>query len=218
MKNDTLLRKLLKWAPILIVLAILIPCAAWLISYWTAPYGESRVGITKEEAQSLVVFPICIPAYIPPGVDTNPEISFVADAVNDPNAREIWLTYRGAADQKTVFEVNQRHTPYEGMLTAPTESSSEGAKVSLLNWMFPWRFFYEPMLNAAKRETKIEITVIQTNQIVWWLYEIVDPRQYRSTMTQWVRNHVEYRIMSYLSAEEIKKVTLSMFECSALNH
>lgn len=33
-------------------------------------------------------------------------------------------------------------------------------------------------------------------------------------MTKWVVNNVEFRIFSYLPAEEIKKVTLTMLECS----
>ena len=60
----------------------------------------------------------------------------------------------------------------------------------------------------------MESMSFQSDQIVWWLYQIVDPIEYRSTMTKWITNNVEYRIMSYLSVNEIKKITESMIDCS----
>jgi hypothetical protein len=91
------------------------------------------------------------------------------------------------------------------------------AKVSLLEWMYSFRFIFESQLDAAVEQIQMEANVSTNNETVWWLYEIVDPSEYRSTMTKWVVNNVEFRIFSYLPAEEIQKVTLSMLESSTPN-
>ena len=69
-------------------------------------------------------------------------------------------------------------------------------------------------IDEAVSETQVEAKAYQTDQIVWWLYEIVAPSEYRSTMTEWIKDQVKYRILSYLPVEEIEKVTVSMLDCS----
>jgi len=216
MNINTFLSKLWKRMPILIILAILTACLAWATLVWiNLPHGQSRVDITIEEAQGLVSFPICIPTYIPPGIDANPKINFDADAANAPEETYIRLIYKQIDNRKEVIEVIQNYTPDKGMRAERYEFEREAAKVSLLYWMYPLRFISESKLDATKEQIQMEASASKTNETVWWFFEIVNPSEYRSTMTKWVVNNVEYRIFSYLPAEEIKKVTLAMLECSA---
>ena len=212
---NSFLHKLWKYLPILIVLAILIVYLEQVILVANnLPQGQSREDITMEEAQSLVSFPICVPTYIPPGIDSNPSISYLAEEVNIPEETYIRLLYKRIDDHKEVIEVIQNYTPDKGMKAEFSELEREGAKVSLLDWMYPLRFIFESQLDAAVEQIRMEANVSETGGTVWWLYEIVDPSEYRSTMTKWVVNNVEFRIFSYLPAEEIKKVTLAILECS----
>lgn len=196
-------------------MAILIVCLSQVILVANnLPQGQSREDITMEEAQSLVSFPICVPTYIPPGIDANLSINYLAEEVNIPEETYIRLLYKRIDDRKEVIEVIQNYTPDKGMKAEDSKFEREAAKINLLNWMFPLRFFSESRLDAAKKQLQMEASVSTTNGTVWWLFEIIDPDEYRSTRTKWKVNHVEYQIFSYLPAEEIKKVTLAMLECS----
>src|SRR5215207_3226136 len=214
MKMNSFLHKLWKYLPILIVLAILIVCMQQVMLVANnLPGGQSREDITMEEAQSLVSFPICVPTYIPPGIDSNFSINYLAEEVNNPDETYIRLLYTRVADREVVLEIIQNYTPNKGMKVEFSESDLERAKVSLLDWMYPLRFIFESQLDAAVEQIQMEANVSTTNETVWWFYEIVDPSEYRSTMAKWVVNNVEFRVFSYLSVEEIKRVTLSMIEC-----
>ena len=215
MNMNSFLHKLWKYLPILIVVAILTICLSQVILVANnLPQGQSREDITMEEAQSLVSFPICVPTYIPPGIDSHLSISYLAEEVNIPEETYIRLLYERIDDHNEVIEVIQNYTPDKGMKAEFSESEREGAKVSLLYWMHPLRFISESKLDATMEQIRLEANVSKTGETVWWLYEIVDPSEYRSTMTKWVVNNVEFRIFSYLPAEEIKKVTLAILECS----
>ena len=212
---NSFLHKLWKYLPILIVLAILIVYLEQVILVANhLPQGQSLEDITMEEAQSLVSFPICVPTYIPPGIDSNPSISYLAEEVNIPKETYIRLLYPQVDDREVVLEIIQNYTPDKGMKAEYSDLELARAKVSLLDWMFPLRFILESQLDAAVEQIRMEANVSETGGTVWWLYEIVDPSEYRSTMTKWVVNNVEFRIFSYLPAEEIKKVTLAILECS----
>jgi hypothetical protein len=196
-----------------VVALILLAFGVWAVYLWISlPHDTIRENITIEEAQSLVSFSICMPAYQPPETNPEPRIVYDADAANVPEETYIRLQFRRKSDQKKVFEIYQRYTPDAGMKIAyPDKGLEEGAKVNLLYWVS-----YQKLLSidAALAHTQIVSSVFQNDGTVWWLYEITDPIKYRSTMTEWIKDHVEYRILSLLSAEEIKKVTLSMLECS----
>lgn len=218
MKINSFLRKLWKYLPILMVLATLIVCIQQVMLVANnLPGGQSREDIKMEEAQSLVSFPICVPTYIPPGIDSNLSINYLAEEVNNPDETYIRLLYKRIDDRKEVIEVIQNYTPGKGMKAEYSERELAGAKVSLLDWMYPLSFIFESQLDTAVEQIQMEANVSTTNETVWRLYEIVDPREYRSTMTKWVVHNVEYRIFSYLPAEEIKKITLAMLECSIKN-
>jgi|GEM_PF-6787580 hypothetical protein len=218
MNINSFLRKLWKYLPIVIVLAILIVCLAQVILVANnLPQGQSREDITMEESQSLVSFPICLPPYIPPGIDSNFSINYLAEEVNIPEETYIRLLYTRVDDREVVLEIIQNYTPDKGMKAEYSELELARAKVSLLDWMFPLRFILESQLDAAVKQIQMEANVSKTGETVWWLYDIVDPKKYRSTMTKWIVNNVEYRIFSYLPAEEINKITLAMLECSTQN-
>jgi hypothetical protein len=215
MKANSFRRNLIRAVLILAILIIVVGGASAIFLWINLPHDDYRANITKVEAQSLVSFPICVPTYVPPETDPSPQFIYESDAANVPEETYILMRYRRMGGQEEVFEVYQKYTRDEGMKTEYSQSAHEGAKVSLLYWMFPYPEFLSESVGLIVEEMHLEASVFQTDQTIWWLYEIVDPIEYRSTMTKWITNHVEYRILSYLPAEEIKRVTLSMFECSS---
>lgn len=217
MKTRSFQKKLAVVALILLAMIVL-AIGIWIAWLWTSlPHDIVRENITIEEAQGLVSFPICMPAYIPPEINPEPQIIYHADAANVPQETYIRLLYQHVDTREVAFEVYQNYTNDETMKTVYSESARQGAIVSLLYWMAPLRTLSESEISeieSAMQYVQLDASSFQSNQTVWWLYEITDPIEYRSTMTKWIKDHVEYRILSYLPAEEIEKVALSMIECS----
>jgi hypothetical protein len=204
-----------KFVPLSLLTIILLAICIWVTLVWMNPTRDIlRENLTIKEAQDLVSFPICIPTYEPPEINPEPQIIYDADAANVPQETYIRLRYQHAGNHQTEFEVYQRYTQDSEMKTAYPEMAHNGAKVNLLNWISYPNLISESEIEETMTRTQMASSVFQTNGTVWWLYEIINPIEYHATMTKWVRNHVEYRILSFLSTEEIKKITLSMLDCS----
>lgn len=172
---------------------------------------DNRENVTIEEAQSLVSFKICYPTYYPSGIDSNPTISYYADYGDSPE-KDIVLKFKRKDSNETVFDVWQRYDPDANNLDKDLPDEVHHAwKYQLVHWIIPDD---SRKADSVLENTKMEFTVSQTNLIVWWLYEIIDPIQYRATLTRWNDKHIRFRIYSYLPTEEIKQVTISMFSCS----
>jgi len=207
-----------KTKPITLVLLTIVVLAigVWVTWLWISlPHDIVRKNLTIGEAQSLVSFAICVPTYKPPEINSDPQIIYDADAANVPQEKYIRLRYQSIGNQETMLEIYQRYTQDSGMKTAYPETAYEGAKVNMLDWISYPKFLSETEMEAAVNRTQMLSSAFQTNGTVWWLYEITDPIEYQSTMTKWIKDHIEYRILSLLPAEEIKKVTLSMLDCSS---
>jgi len=185
---------------------------------YVIPTDEYRENLTIDEAQSLVSFSICVPSYIPPNSISEPNIIYLNDAVNVPEERYIRLQYKSKEDQNKLFEVFQVFTNEEGMKSHYPEpiinNLREGAKVGLLYWLLDPKILLDLDMKDLMKNTFIEASVHQTNQVVWWLFEIIDPGDYHSTMTRWFVNQVEYRVLSVLPVEEIMTITESMMKCA----
>jgi hypothetical protein len=205
--------RLRRWT--LAVLAVLAICISWIYLLWdNLPHSDTRVGIAIEEAQSLVIFPICMPTYIPTWVESNPLLIYDADDANVPEVSYIRLSYKSKNDSRKVLEVYQRYTRSKELSDKRSESALESAKISLLYWMVPYPEFLPDSVDTITGRMQIKASSFETDELTWGFYEIVEPNEYRATMTKWIDNNVEYQIFSHLQAEEIKKVTLSMFKCS----
>lgn len=217
MKIKPFPKELIKVALISIVLMLLTAGVLITVTVINLPTDVLRENIALEDAQGLVSFPICIPTYIPTGIDPNPQIIYEADAANVSEETYIRLRYKRIDDQEKVFEVYQKETIHEEMKTEYTgpqlESLRGGATITLVWWIVDPKLLSESETDKIMKQIRLETGFFQTDQIVWWLYEITDPREYRSNMTEWVKDHVEYRILSYLPVEEIKNVTISMIGC-----
>jgi len=209
MKNDYSFSKTIKWSLLLLLLVLLV-IRIWTILLWDIPKDVLKENITIDAAQNLVDFQICTPTYIPAILESNPKITYVSEEPYLRETTDIRMFYQSLVDKKKALGVYQRYTPDDEVNSSP---NSDGAKVNLLYWITPNLKISDKSTNSVLANIQIKASIIQTNQIAWWLYEIDDPSEYRSTMTTWIRNHVEYRILSLLSADEIKKITQSMFEC-----
>jgi hypothetical protein len=195
---------------------IIAAMSASLSSCWDDPTNIYQDNLTLQEAQALVSFPICLPEYIPPGVDPDPDIIHQAEGPEIiPEENYIRLLFKRYDTHEKVFEVFQRYTNDEELKLQPSEMinehTREQSKVDLLDWMTD--FLSETKIRSALEQMRMDVDVIQTDHVVWRLFEIVYPAQYRSTKTYWVRNHVEYRALSYLPSQEIKAITQSMLNC-----
>jgi hypothetical protein len=218
MKTKFSLKKLSrKWA-ILVILTLLAILAVCTLILWTNfPHDDLREDITMDEAQRLVPFPICVPTYILQGIDSDAQITYHSDLAGVPEGAFIRLHYESIDDQRIIFEVDEVYTQKEGMTLEVLESRVRRAEISLLYWMFVRQPLSEEKLELAREQVQTESSFFQTGHIVWWLYEIANPSQYRPTMTEWINNHVEYRVLSYLPAEVIKNITLSIIKCANRN-
>jgi hypothetical protein len=201
-----------KWAYLCLTLmtGLLVSCGDNLDNIY-------RENLTLKEAQKLVTFQICVPSYIPAGIDSNPNIINQAEGPDIiPEENYIRLQYKRVNDQKKAFEVFERFTSYEEFKLPIQDDERnnirEASKVDLLYWMT--KSLSESEINTAVKQMVIKDDILQTGKVVWFYLEIVDPEKYHSTKTYWVNNHVEYRILSYLPAEEIKAITQSMINCS----
>jgi hypothetical protein len=214
MEIDSRISNFLKWLWIILVVILLAGITIWIISLWTSfPGDEIRSNITLEEAQSLVSFPICVPENLPHEVYPDPEIIYDADDAGVPEVTYIRLRYRNISDHEVVMEIYQRFTQKESLREVESPSSIESAKISLLYWMIPYHEFVVRPVDTIAEDLDINVKSNKNDWGNWGLYEITSPEKYRSTMTKWIGNNVEYRILSYLPVEEIKKVTISMFQC-----
>lgn len=215
MKDNNFSPRLRKASLILLGLMVL-AVSAWVVFLWfKLPADTLRENITMEEAQALVSFPICAPAYIPIGVDSIPRVVYESDAANVPEEMYIRLRYNFTDSNEKALEVYQRYTNTSSLRTSYSDlvSVHEGAVINMLWWLSLPKVLSESETKHAIEQVMLEAEVFQAEQTVWWLYEIVDPEKYRSTMTHWISNHVEYRVVSSLPADEIKKVTLPMLKC-----
>lgn len=185
---------------------------------WTGFPSDTIIeDISLDEAQELVSFPICLPTYIPQEVDPIPYIIYDADSADVPEETYIRLRYDRQDTQEKIFEVSQviSNSP-EMQLTytvSRLESMQGKAKASLIYWIFP-KALSRSEFSEIESQISIEAEANQTDHTVYWLYEIVEPREFRSTMTNWTRDQIEYRIYSLLPADEIIKITESLVECS----
>lgn len=200
-----------------IVLAgiIAIAFAAWAILLWVnTPRDDHRSGLSLLEAQELVAFRICLPGYLPDGIKTGPSIVYHAEVAGVPEATEIRLRYSDSAVDGAKLEVRQAYTPHEDSLPGDRGLDPESAKASLLSWLASLGFLPTQGITQAYAEADMEVTMQPAGEAAVWLYRIVEPEAYRSSMTWWISNHVEYWMYALLTPEETMRISLSMFTCS----
>ncbi len=202
-----------------IILIVIAVAMFLMVGCWEDTTNIYREHLTFQEAQSLVTFPICVPGYIPPGIDPNPNIINQAEGPDIiPEENKIRLQYKWLDNQQKAFEVFQRYTNHRELeLQYPDEIRTqilERSKATLFYWMTDTTIILsETRIRGAMGQMKIEADVFQTDQTIWWFFEIAEPEQFRSTETKWINNDVEYWILSYLPGEEIKAITESMMNC-----
>jgi hypothetical protein len=182
---------------------------------------DYRENLTLEDAQGLVSFQICIPDFIPPEVNPIPKIIYSSDWADVPEEKYIRLQYKWIDNNGLAFEVYQRLTNDEefiyGSLDNISEYEREQSKVDLLDWVSYPNILSESEIKSAIGWTQMKVDVFQTDQTVWRYFEIVMPREYRSTKTNWVLNSIEYRVLSKLPPNEIIEITESMMDCRTKN-
>jgi hypothetical protein len=135
-----------------------------------SPKDDYRENITIEEAQTLVPFSICFPSYLPSGINPTPEIIYDSEW-ESPEETYIRLCYKEIYKDLLVFELSQRFSPNEVSLkTEYPESSFKRIKYIFFYWLSPGN---TSEIESMVKMVKLEHEVFQSDQTVWWLYEIV---------------------------------------------
>lgn len=182
--------------------------------------SETRRDISLKEAQGLVIFPICTTSYLPQEVNQNVEITYFVDDGEPKSTAKIFFRYRSLINNKLILEILERYSSQETIKNDDFEWIQGAAKIHLLDWMTPPikslnnLIFSETWLEDELNKIQLEIHEFDSDTF-WYSYEITEPEKYRSTMTEWIANHVEYEVKSLLPIEEVQKITQSMFKCAS---
>lgn len=173
---------------------------------------DNRTNISVDEAQKLVPFTICFPNSLPTVVEPNPIINYYADYGDSPE-KYIVLNYISSTIDKVMLEIWQRYDPGAEVLSSDySKEVHEVWKYQLIRWLIPD--------NARKVDELVEQAVFEekvfrSDATIWWLYSLNTPLEYFSTLSRWNnRDHISFVLYSYLSPEELLRVTESLLICS----
>lgn len=182
--------------------ALLTLCSACIAA------DEIRENISLTEAESLFPAKICLPVYMPSGIDPTPSITYHAD-FGDPQDSDLRLRYYRSNDQVLMMEIYQ--IPWPGVSRQILNESEESRQLSIRDltaWLVGWS-----KVEEAKTQIRTNATKYQDGT-EHWLFEILEPTSLRANMIEWGQDSVYYRIFSRLSVEETKKTAQSLTNCT----
>jgi hypothetical protein len=172
---------------------------------------DNKKDLSLAEAQELVSFKICLPSYLPAKTDPNPSITYYADYGDSPE-KYIVLQYKMIITGEHFIDIWQRYdSGAEKLKNEYDDDVHEAWKYQLIYWIIPSN---TRQAEALFKRASVEHKAFESQTVVWWLYELVEPIEYQSTLTRWNKDNMRYEIFSILTPEEINEVTMSMFECS----
>jgi len=188
---------------IALLLVISVGCGTY-----RAPIDETRDGISLAEAQNLFPVAICLPAYVPTGVEAAPRITYHAD-FGDPADSELYLRYYLRDHQDLAFEIIL--VPWPSVRNVGLYESKE-ARQSAIRDLLGW-LVGRPKVKDTEPQVTTE-AIKHQDDMERWLFEIVEPDSLRANLVVWGNSPVYYRVYSRLSAEEVMKVARSIPDCA----
>jgi hypothetical protein len=176
---------------------------------YRAPIDETRDDISLAEAQNLFPVAICLPAYVPTGVEAVPHLTYHAD-FGDPADSELYLRYYLRDRQDLAFEIIL--VPWPSVRNVGLYESDE-ARQSAIRDLLGW------LVGRPKvKETEPQVTTKafrHQDDIERWSFEIVEPASLRANLVVWGNTPVYYRVYSRLMAEETLKIAQSIPDCTS---
>jgi hypothetical protein len=198
----------------LIVLLLLILSTSGCNCVFLEGFGlaeEIREGISLEEAQELVPFTICLPTYLPSGIEATPHITYHAD-LGDPVESDVRLKYFVEGSQEPTLEIYQQHSPRASTPETLDDSVSGFFVRELVAWQVSWEAGWEEVDEISK-QASVEITEHQNNDTRYWVYEILTPSSLSANLIAWGYDPVDYALYTRLPLEDAKKVAVSIPSC-----
>jgi hypothetical protein len=171
------------------------------------PADEIREDISLEEAQRLFPVAICLPAYLPSGIESTPRIVYHAD-FGDPQDSELRLRYYRSSGNELALEVYEM--PWPGVSNVDLNKSEYTRQLAirdLLAWMVGW-----PKVDEIKVQVNSQATKYR-DDLDRWLFQIIEPDSLRSNVIEWGNDPVLYRVYTRLSTDEAKRVAKSITDC-----
>jgi hypothetical protein len=179
-------------------------------------------GISLEEARRRAPFPICLPAWLPEGLE-GPEIAFHAEW-GAPWVADVTLAYRRHGESILRITQTYREAPDPAFRVMPHEGQWEQDARNVAYALLEWQ-----VGSAKAREltgqAKIYFQEIDKNGQRFGIYELFEPREYRSIWVYWWGNQlpppyerappygVFYGVDSRLSLSETFRVVENLTNC-----
>jgi hypothetical protein len=189
-----------------LLLALLLASSGCRLPPELFPADETREGISLEEAQSLAPFAICLPIYIPAGIEVTPRVTYHAD-FGDPMESDVRLRYYSSDDQELVIEIHQQHY---GPRAATPEELTEHVRGLYIRDLLDWATDGAEVDSRTRALLTVNVAKYQDDEMVRWLFEIVEPTSLYANMVSWGSAPVYYDVYTRLSTEEAKSVVRSI--------
>lgn len=166
-------------------------------------------GLTLDEAQELVLFPVCLPTHIPASVEISNSIRYHAE-FGDPYESDLTInlvdkhTGEIRANQKILFREGWRGDPFE---------SEDINHVFLLRELLGWKVGWSQVDEFEEKVTE-SYDVIQTSEDeVFRVVEISYPEIARSMVVYWKQDPLLYFFFSSLPYDETMEIVSSIPDC-----
>jgi hypothetical protein len=172
------------------------------------PDDDTRENIPLAEARSLAPFGICLPSYLPEGVELSPQVVYHAEG-GSPDESDVRLRYYFSEDHELAIEVFQKYAP--GRLANPDLDEADALEAhrrELLAWVVGW-----PEVDKTMSTITTNTTIYEDDKLKHGLFEIIEPVSLRANMMVWAKRPVGYAVYTRLSTEEAKQIAKSITDC-----
>ncbi len=174
--------------------------------------------ISLEEAQRRAPFPICLPAWLPEGLE-GPEVSFHSEW-GAPWVADVTLTYR--QEGQPVLEIFQGYRPWEWK----ARSDPYQDLAYIIFRLLEWQTGFDKAKYLKMEAHGVFHQYIEREDRQYRIFELVSPPEYRAYWVDWwnaqplsspsgeqSKYGVYYRISSRFSLSETLKVGEGLKKC-----
>lgn len=205
------MKKLALGIAILIGLSILLFQVIAGIAVGNVIAGETRDDLTLSEAQALLPFQICLPAYIPADLKGN-DLVVVEGEIKSQAEVNLRIDYVRPGNETSIVTIKEWNAPGNvGRIDPYNETDQKVALKSLLTW-----------LTDGSEAEKLLKQVVGNYEVYndegteYLIVEIQLPDSLRSVGINWKAESVGYQVFTRLSVEEAKRVADSMSICGTV--
>lgn len=202
------LKKLLISIALLIGLSFLLLEAIRGIAIGMSITNETRENTTLAEAQAMLPFQICLPAYIPADLKRN-ELVVVEGEIKSQAEVNLKIDYVRPGNENPIVTIKEWNAPGNvGKIDPHNETDRKVALKSLLTWL----------TDRSEAEKLLEQVIVNyevyngagTERLV---VEIQSPDSLRSVRISWQDDPIGYQVFTRLSMEQAKRVADSISNC-----